>query len=117
MPTVLVVEDEPDIRDAMAEALSSEGYVVSAATDGHDALERLKDGVPCADVIVLDMMMPVMDGWQFLAAKEADRALAGIPVIVTSAAPQKLPPGAQVLLGKPFDLGRLLATIAELVRM
>jgi len=55
-----------------------------------------------------------MDGWRFLAAKGADPALASIPVIVTSAAPQKTPPGASVLLGKPFDLVRLLTTIAAL---
>jgi two-component system, OmpR family, alkaline phosphatase synthesis response regulator PhoP len=115
MPTVLVVEDERDIRDAMAEALSAEGYVVVVAADGQDAIHRLRDKTS-ADVIVLDMMMPVMDGWQFLSAKAADPALARIPVIVTSAAPQKLPRGADVLLGKPFDLGRLLAEIASLTR-
>ena len=113
MPTVLVVEDEPDIRDAIAEALSAEGYAVVVASDGRDAMTRLQDGA-LADVIVLDMMMPVMDGWQFLAAKGANPALVGIPVIVTSAAPQKLPAGADALLGKPFDLGRLLTTIAAL---
>ncbi len=113
MPTVLVVEDERDIRDAIAEALSAEGYSVVLATDGRDAMGRLRDG-SAVDVIVLDMMMPVMDGWQFLAEKGADPSLTGIPVIVTSAAPQKLPAGAHVLLGKPFDLGRLLSTIASL---
>ena len=113
MPTVLVVEDEPDIREAIAEALGAEGYAVRVAVHGRDALERLKSSA-ATDVVVLDMMMPVMDGWEFLAAKEADPALAGIPVIVTSAAPQKLPPGARVLLGKPFELVRLLSTIAQL---
>jgi CheY-like chemotaxis protein len=113
MPTVLVVEDEPDIRDAIAEALSAEGYSVRLAAHGREALDGLRRGTT-ADVIVLDMMMPVMDGWQFLVAKQADPALAMIPVIVTSAAPQKLPPGAKVLLGKPFDLGRLLSAISRL---
>ncbi len=113
MPTVLVVEDERDIRDAIAEALSAEGYSVVLATDGRDAMGRLRDG-SAVDVIVLDMMMPVMDGWQFLAEKGADPSGTGIPVIVASAAPQKLPVGAHVLLGKPFDLGRLLSTIASL---
>jgi CheY-like chemotaxis protein len=115
MPTVLVVEDEPDIRDGIAEALCAEGYGVLVAADGKNALEHLRDGA-ITDVIVLDMMMPVMDGWQFLAEKEADPALARIPVIVTSAAPQKLPQGATTMMRKPFDLGRLLATIAELAR-
>ena len=113
MPTVLVVEDEPDIRDAVAEALRAEGHDVVVASDGRDAISRLRDGT-AADVIVLDMMMPVMDGWQFLSVKTADPALASIPVIVTSAAPQKLPSGADVLLGKPFDLGRLLTAIDSL---
>jgi CheY-like chemotaxis protein len=115
MPTVLVVEDEPDIRDAIAEALSSEGYAVLVATDGKRALDCLRDGA-ITNVIVLDMMMPVMDGWQFLAEKQADPVLARIPVIVTSAAPQRLPQGATTLMRKPFELGRLLDTIAELAR-
>jgi CheY-like chemotaxis protein len=114
MLTVLVVEDEPDIREAIAEALAAEGYAVRVAAHGRDAIDGLRDRVVSTDVIVLDMMMPVMDGWQFLAAKEADPVLARIPVIVTSAAPQKLPPGANVLLGKPFELGRLISTIAKL---
>jgi CheY-like chemotaxis protein len=113
MATVLVVEDEPDIREAIAEALDAEGYAVRVAVHGKDALEGLR-GSSVVDVVVLDMMMPVMDGWAFLAEKVADPALARIPVIVTSAAPQKLPHGAQVLLGKPFELGRLLNVIAEL---
>ena len=113
MPTVLVVEDEPDIRDAIAEALCAEGYAVLVAADGLDAMAQLRDGT-ATDVIVLDMMMPVMDGWEFLTAKQADPALVRIPVIVTSAAPQKLPSGAHVLLGKPFDLERLLTAIDSL---
>ncbi len=110
---ILVVEDEPDIRDAVAEALAAEGVDVRVAAHGREALDGLKNGAT-ADVIVLDMMMPVMDGWQFLEAKEADPELAGIPVIVTSAAPQKLPAGARLLLGKPFELGRLISAIEQL---
>ena len=83
--TVLVVEDDPDIREVLAQLLAPEGYLVATAEHGEDALAWLRQNpTPCA--ILLDLMMPVMDGLTFLRAMRAEPALAGIPVVVLSAA-------------------------------
>ena len=83
---VLVVDDEPDVRDAAVAIFENEGYPTIAAENGRQAIDMLKSGAvrPCA--IVLDLMMPVMDGWAFRAAQMTDERLASIPVIVVSAA-------------------------------
>ncbi|WP_242339575.1 MULTISPECIES: response regulator [unclassified Anaeromyxobacter] len=109
---VLVVEDDPDIREALAEALGGEGYDVALAENGQDALDVLRD-CPRPDVILLDLLMPVMSGWQFRQEQLADPALAGIPVVVVSASP---PGDAQPdrYLPKPFSIDDLLSTVAEL---
>ena len=81
---VLVVEDDADCRDAVTNLLESEGYAVTGAEDGQVALDRLREGLdPC--VILLDLMMPVKDGWQFRAEQRVDPALADIPTIIVSA--------------------------------
>jgi CheY-like chemotaxis protein len=83
--TVLVVDDDHDVRAALVELLETEGYDVVAAANGRVALARLRAGVrPCA--IVLDLMMPIMDGWEFRAAQLGDADLRDIPVIILSAA-------------------------------
>jgi DNA-binding response OmpR family regulator len=111
---VLVVEDDPDIRDALAEALESQGYEVDRARDGADALRVARARVP--DVILLDLMMPVMNGWAFRAAQRGDRALADIPVIVISAVdPDRLGDLAvDACICKPFALEELFAALARL---
>jgi DNA-binding response OmpR family regulator len=82
-PRVLVVEDYPAIRDLIADCLEAEGYEVSAAGDGREALDILACWRP--DAIVLDLMMPVMTGWAVLEQQRRREDLAEIPVIVTSA--------------------------------
>jgi CheY-like chemotaxis protein len=80
---VLIVEDDGDCRMAVAELLESRGYSVTVAEDGQVALDRLRTGLdPC--VILLDLMMPVKDGWQFRLEQLGDEALIAIPVIVMS---------------------------------
>ena len=108
---VLVVDDDKDIRDLLSEALAGEGYSVVAARHGAEALERLR----CrrADVILLDLMMPVMDGPTFLDAKNADPVLRDIPVIAMTAATRSHIEGAVTLMRKPFDLDIFLARIAR----
>lgn len=114
MAVILVVEDEKDIREGVAEALREEGHEVREAGDGLEALQSLRSG-PTPHAILLDLMMPRMDGWQFRAAQLGDPRLAGIPVLVVSAHGGAL--AAARYLAKPFDLGALLAAVDEVVAM
>ena len=82
--SILLVDDDPDIQSAVKEFLHHEGFTVVPAPNGADALNTLRTGFR-PNVIVLDIMMPVMDGWDFRAAQLADPALRDIPVIVISA--------------------------------
>ncbi len=113
---VLVVEDDPDIRDSIRELLESEGLTVSVAANGQEALAHLNETGPLPDLVLLDLMMPVMDGFAFRARQRADPRLARIPVVVLSANP-KLDArhdllDARAYLTKPCDIDLLLATVA-----
>src|SRR4051812_47731105 len=83
MCCVLVVDDEPTMRDLLAMVLEDEGYTVRRAADGRDALAKIADHTPA--VVVLDLQMPVLDGWGFLRLRQDNAALATLPVIVMSA--------------------------------
>jgi two-component system chemotaxis response regulator CheY len=115
---VLVVDDDPDIRDFMSDFLADEGYQVKAAGNGRQALDLLASWRP--DVILLDLMMPVMDGWAFLAAQQADAELAHLPVIVMSASYNLVKLDERVpvpeVLAKPFTIEDLLAKVEPLIR-
>ncbi len=115
-PSVLIVEDDADIRDALAEILRDEGYEVVGAGHGQDALTHLRGGGRPA-LILLDLMMPVMNGWQFREAQVADATLAAIPVVVISAdgaaAREAVHIGADAFLQKPIELEELLVTVAR----
>jgi len=109
--SILIVEDDLDIREALAEALGFEGYDVFLAENGQEALDVLREG-PLPHVILLDLLMPVMSGWQFRQEQLADPALADIPVIVVSAsAPGDAQPDRY--LPKPFSIDELLSAVAE----
>ena len=82
---VLVVDDDPDIRESLSDVLTDEGYQVITAVDGRDALAKLRGQGAAPSVILLDLMMPVMSGTQFYAEKQRDPLLAQIPVVVVSA--------------------------------
>lgn len=113
---ILVVEDDVDMRETLLEALSAAGYAVTVARDGREALEKLAAG-PAPSLILADLMMPVMTGWELDAALAADPALASIPVIFASAAgspPDPRPPRASAYLRKPVQLQELVATIERL---
>ncbi len=115
--SVLVVDDDSGIRDSLAECLASEGYLVDLAQNGAEAIERVRERRP--NLIVVDLLMPVMNGYQFLAQLRADPATGGIPVVLmTGATPragQPLP-AADALLPKPFELEDLLAAVRRLGR-
>jgi CheY-like chemotaxis protein len=82
---ILVVEDDPDIRESVVEILEDEGHRVSSAGDGREALELLKSVSPAPDLILLDLMMPVMSGYQFREEQLKLPAFADIPVLVVTA--------------------------------
>ena len=110
---VLIVEDDEDLREMMAQLLTLEGFQAAAVSNGREALDYLYTaGTP--DVILLDLMMPVMDGWEFRRRQQADPALARVPVIVLSALDRARTANvdAAAFLKKPLDFDRLL----ELVR-
>lgn len=108
---ILVVEDEQDIREAVSDLLQMEGYAVETACNGQEAL-RVLDGPADPCLILLDVMMPVMDGHAFMARLREDEAHQHIPVVITSASPQ-VPEGARAHLRKPYELHRLLDVISE----
>jgi CheY-like chemotaxis protein len=113
-PTIFIVEDDVDTREMLGRFLELEGYVVETAANGRQALERLTGGVR-ACVILLDLMMPVMDGWQFRREQVRNQKLAHIPVIVVSAAGRERLQQieANAYLSKPVDLDELLKHISQ----
>jgi DNA-binding response OmpR family regulator len=113
---VLIVDDDAELRRVLTLALTDEEYDVRSVPDGQAALEVLESWAP--QVILLDLMMPRMDGWTFRTQQLATQRVAQIPVIVLSAARDVRFEGLQptVVMPKPFNLDRLLNTVAELVR-
>ncbi len=112
---VLIVEDDADLREMMAQLLLLEGFRTATVSNGREALEYLRNGHEKPDVILLDLMMPVMDGWEFRRNQQADPRMADVPVIVLSA----LDPAraadvdAQAFLKKPLDFDRLLQLVRQ----
>jgi len=112
---VLIVEDDADLRTMMAELLTLEGYTAAAVANGREALDYLHDGHDQPSVILLDLMMPVMDGWEFRRAMKDDPKLADLPVIVLSALDQSIARGVDSVayLKKPLDFDRLLTLVRK----
>lgn len=113
---VLVVDDHAMICELLAEVLSDEGYAVQTAYNGWDALELLRGWEP--DLILLDLMMPIMNGWDFRRTQLADAHLAAIPVIIMSSnLPAASATGglqAACIMPKPYRLTVLLETVSRL---
>ncbi len=116
---VLVIEDDDDIRESIVEALSLEGYEVFSAADGQTGMDSLHK-IPGPTLVLLDMMMPVMNGWQFINAQKAKARFADISVVVVSAVPvdkallsadELLP--VEGMLQKPIHIDKLLAVVGQ----
>jgi CheY-like chemotaxis protein len=110
MRPLLIVEDEVATRDALTELLGKDGREIVTASDGQEALEHLTK-VPPPCLILLDLMMPRMNGWEFLQRKATDPLIANIPTIVLSGSGR--PAGAVHQLAKPVDVVRLMALIDQ----
>src|SRR5256885_4115291 len=108
---ILLVDDDPLLREALADAFSAEGHAVHEAEHGGRALELLASGVR-PGIILLDIVMPVMNGFDFLERKNADPDLAAIPVVVISATERRLPPRAVAVVAKPLQPTQVHAPIA-----
>jgi CheY-like chemotaxis protein len=114
---VLVVEDDPDILSSLVEVLREEGFTVLSAANGYQALEQLAAGP--VDLVLLDLMMPVMDGWRFLREAEARYPELRPPVVLLSAVreldveAERL--GIKSFLQKPFELEKVVRLAHELL--
>src|SRR5687767_12748293 len=115
-PAVLVVEDDRDTREIIAEILRAGGHPVRSAGNGREALEILERD-DTVGLVLLDLMMPVMDGWQFLAARRNLPTERGVPVVVLSATPDTVPSAdVERVIGKPIEMDRLLAVVRQHLR-
>jgi CheY-like chemotaxis protein len=114
--SVLVVEDDDDIRALVADFLQLLGCRVDAVSNGRDALERVRGNTP--DLILLDLAMPVMDGRQFSAAARREQLLSDVPIVLMSASPEGADIGRQIganaFLRKPFNLDQVAAVVERL---
>lgn len=110
--TVLLVEDDYAIRDVMQDVLENHGYDVVPAANGKQAIDYLTSTpVPKPDVVVLDLMVPIVTGWQVIETMRREGRLQQVPVIVVSAVTQDKPAGAVAFLRKPVRLNELLETV------
>ena len=111
--SILVVEDDDDIRNAIVDLLETEGYSTESAVNGKDALEKLQI-IPKPCLVLLDMMMPIMNGREFLDTVMKDSHLAPIPVLIVSAVADKTnTEGSVGFLKKPIDIEVVLKVVAQ----
>ena len=113
-PCVLVVDDDEDLREMMATLLRDVGYSVDTAEDGAQALAQMRECRPC--VVLLDLMMPNVDGWQVMQEMASDPELARVPVCIVSAQSKSAPVHAARVLPKPVTRDALLHAIGTLCR-
>lgn len=115
--TILVIEDDHDTRVAIRQALENTGHRIYSATNGSEGLRLLrKIGSP--DLIVVDMIMPIMNGEEFIKAKEEDKDFAGIPLLVITSFKEKLALiGDNAFLMKPLDLEVLISKVDSFLNL
>jgi CheY-like chemotaxis protein len=112
---VLIVDDDPDLLDVTSFVIENEGMAVVTARNGEEALALLSAGRLPA-VVLLDLMMPVMNGWEFLAAVANEPLFQGIPIVALTAAEHAEVPGAIEVLRKPMELKALIRVVERYVR-
>jgi len=119
---IVVVDDDEDVRDAVREILQLEGYSTEGAANGEEALKLLRESSARPCLILLDLMMPVMDGWEFLTLIDEEPGFHGIPVAIMSAHPsirrafdrgRGKDGSTRMLLPKPLNLLRLLSVVHD----
>ena len=110
--SIVVVDDDIPALDALTELLQTNGYQVRQAQNGRQALDAAKCPPPPA-LILLDLSMPVMDGWEFLRQQHLELSIAHIPVVVVSAAASAVPAGAKALISKPINVNRLMLLVQK----
>jgi CheY-like chemotaxis protein len=114
---ILIVDDEPAIREMLAAFLEDEGHTTALAAEGQAALAYLQSDASRPDMILLDLMMPVLTGWEFLAAQRQQPDLASIPVILISATAQlraeRAEPPVRALIPKPIHFPTLFACLNQ----
>lgn len=114
---VLIVDDAPDIQFLLKELLESEGYAVEHAENGREALQHLKNCASLPDLILLDLMMPIMDGYEFRKAQQQDARIANLPTIIMSADTESVRKKQRITgnayITKPMDIDVLLSLIRE----
>jgi two-component system chemotaxis response regulator CheY len=115
---VLVVDDDADVRNLLTDVLDLGGYSVETAEHGAIALEKVRRERP--DLVLLDLMMPVMDGWTFLRQCQQEEACRDVPVVILSAASSvrgqsAVDVGADGLVLKPFEIDELMATVKRVI--
>ena len=111
---VFLIEDDPDIRDALAQLLTLEGFTVTSAENGEEGIRQLSASHPRPDLILLDLMMPVMDGYEFLQERRKRPEIQKIPVVILTAnqtSDSSRLIDVQGFLRKPLDVEKLISTM------
>jgi CheY-like chemotaxis protein len=111
---VMVVEDDQGIRESVCQILEDEGFPTVSACNGKEALVALRNMTPLPRLILLDLMMPIMNGWEFYELISRDKTVSFIPVVVMSAQETDVYSGSLRLLRKPLLLDQLLSTVNEI---
>ncbi len=109
--SILVVEDDVRALDALTDLLEASGYTVQRAQNGREALVQARDRPPA--MILLDLSMPVMDGWEFMRQQRLEPEIANIPVVVITALVSAIPAGAKALVTKPINVNRLMSLVEK----
>jgi two-component system chemotaxis response regulator CheY len=111
--TILVVEDDLLALEAITDVLEIEGYNVVSASDGQEGLERLHTSTPPPSLVLLDLGLPIIDGWEFLRRQKNDPKIAHVPVVILTATPSPHVPAANAVLKKPVSPSNLLKAITR----